>query len=210
MTGTPLELNGWRGDTMENRDSADPIRIDTRLSGQIKRYHTWPIIGQQTIAEHTWQLLRIYFAVEKEPDIRVIYSIVFHDVGETKTGDMPYPIKRDNPALKEMVDGLEARSQADQMEYWGSFRQNLVTPKEYDFLKQIHLIEMWEFGLDQVNMGNAYAFIIADRCLKSLYEQNPSVPIRKYVITRLRLWGIQCPTCGIYDTANDWWRSYNW
>src|SRR5215469_12622922 len=103
----------------------DPVRLDTRLSGQLQRYHTWPTIGIQTVGEHCWQILRIYLSVAEAPSLDIIRYIVFHDVGETATGDLPYPVKAKNPVLKEEVDVIESKSIAEQLQYWDTKFINL-------------------------------------------------------------------------------------
>ena len=85
-----------------------PVRLDARR-WTLRRYHTWPIIGQQTIAEHCWQLMRIYMCVVDKLDIHMIRHIQFHDIGEHFTGDIPYPVKHDNPKLKEPTDPIVSR-----------------------------------------------------------------------------------------------------
>jgi 5'-deoxynucleotidase YfbR-like HD superfamily hydrolase len=151
----------------------DCVRIDTRLAGQIRRYHTWPITGQQTIAEHCWQILRIYLSVVDDVDPHMVYHIAFHDIGEHYTGDIPYPVKRDNPRLKGEMDFLEQKSQAAQMEYWGSFKQVVLSDYDKKLFKQIEMIEMAEFGIDQMLFGNNHGYIIANRCCKSCIQTHP-------------------------------------
>ena len=128
----------------------DPVRLDTRIAGQLRRYHTWPIIGQQTIAEHCWQLMRIYMCVVDKLDIHMIRHIQFHDIGEHFTGDIPYPVKHDNPKLKELIDSIEMRAQVTQLDYWNSFHPIALTDQDRVLFKQIELTEMAEFGLDQM------------------------------------------------------------
>jgi 5'-deoxynucleotidase YfbR-like HD superfamily hydrolase len=192
----------------ENDDEC--VRLDIRLAGQIRRYHTWPIVGQQSVAEHCWQILRIYLSITNTPDLHMIQHIMFHDIGEHSTGDIPYPVKRDNPVLKEQMEFLELKSQATQMEYWNSFRQTVLSDTDKAFFKQIELVEMAEFGLDQVTIGNNHGFIIANRCLKSVYESSPSPRLAGYVALRLKLFFRQCPTAFVYGMEEDWWFIEKW
>lgn len=194
---------------MQKSDIAYPVRIDTRLAGQVKRYHTWPIIGQQTIAEHTWQLLRIYLAVTEAPDIGVMQFITFHDIGEHSTGDLPYPVKKENPALKELIDTIEWEALDEQLKYWDTKFAALSQETRY-FIKLIEMIEMAEFGLDQMNLGNGHGFIVADRCLKSVFLLKPSWPrFIKYVTTRLNLFKEQY-SVGIGCDLDPWWKEDKW
>ena len=206
------EKNGYIGGTInpmsENDDEC--VRLDTRLAGQVRRYHTWPVVGQQTIAEHCWQILRIYLAVTERIDSQMMYHIVFHDIGEHFTGDIPYPVKRDNQQLKEQVDFLEQRSYCTQLDYWGSFEQVRLNDAEKKLFKQIELVEMAEFGLDQVCFGNTHGMIIADRCLRAVYENEPTARLGLYVSKRLKLFYRQWHGGLVEDTDGDWWFEDNW
>ena len=184
----------------------DSVRLDTRLAGQVRRYHTWPTIKEQNIAEHCWQLLRIYLCVVDKMDPHMVYHIIFHDIGEHATGDIPYPVKRDNPRLKEEMDLLELKSQAAQMEHWHSFKQIVLSEQDTKLFKHIELIEMAEFGLDQMNLGNHHGYIIANRCLEAVYKSQPCQRLAQYVIRRLLLFFEQChPNEASYDEVEWWW-----
>ncbi len=188
----------------------DSVRLDTRLAGQVRRYHTWPILGEQTIGEHCWQLMRIYLCVVDRIDSRMVYHIMLHDIGEHSTGDIPYPVKRDNPILKEQIDFLERKSQAAQVEYWNSFRQVFLSDEDKALFKQIELVEMAEFGLDQMNLGNHHGYIIANRCLEAVYKNQPCAKLAQYVIKRLQLFFDQChPINSEYDEG-EWWSAQGW
>jgi 5'-deoxynucleotidase YfbR-like HD superfamily hydrolase len=189
---------------------ADHIHLDIRLAGLVRRYHTWPVIGQQNVAEHSWQLLRIYLNVVDKIDSNLVFHIMFHDIGEQTTGDLPYPIKRNNPPLKEIMDLLEQKACYSILEHWGCFRQTLLTSADMILFKQIELVEMAEFGLDQLCLGNNHGYIIAHRCLRAVFEQHPCPRLAEYVITRLDIFYKQCATVFAYDTVEDWWLMAQW
>jgi 5'-deoxynucleotidase YfbR-like HD superfamily hydrolase len=187
----------------------DPVRLDIRLSGQLRRYHTWPIIGQQTVAEHCWQLIRIYLCVVDKIDPHMIRHAMYHDIGETFTGDLPYPVKSDNPDLKTQLDHLEDQSRLTQLEYWDAFRQTFLTKEQKILFKQIELIEMAEFGMDQICLGNSHAFIITDRCLQKVFLGDPPARLMQYVIKRLYVFHTQYKFI-LSDALSDWWLVNGW
>jgi len=197
---------------MHSEDPADPVRLDTRLAGQIKRYHTWPIIGGQTIADHCWNFLRIYLMVDEEPDIHLVREIMFHDIGEHYTGDPPYPMKRDNPSVKESLDRLEHWSYATQLEHWNAFFPVAVSPEDRILLKQIEHVEFAEFGMDQILLGNNHGMIVADRCLKAVYNWNPPPCPRlaDYVTIRLKLFYRQYLSLRGDHSKDEWWNPLYW
>ncbi len=149
----------------------DVVRTDTRMAGQVARYHTWPTITTQNIAEHSWDVFRIVCAIwdPKGEDLipaTVCRHIAFHDCGELRTGDLPYPIKRIYPPLKQMMDELEEESLRD---------QRLVVPAIDDTwkrrIKMAHTVEMLEFALHEMTLGNKYAAFVAQRMQDYLDDQ---------------------------------------
>jgi 5'-deoxynucleotidase YfbR-like HD superfamily hydrolase len=191
-------------------DMADCVRLDTRLAGQVRRYHTWPVVTVQTNAEHCWQILRIYLCIVDQIDPHMINHIAFHDIGEHFTGDIPYPVKKDNPKLKEQIDFLEHRSQATQMEHWNSFRQIVLSDEDKKLFKHIELIEMAEYGMDQMNLGNHYGYIVANRCLEAVYKSQPCEKLTQYVIKRLQLFFEQCHFADHTCEEVEWWWIRSW
>ena len=193
---------------MQDKDD-NCVRLDTRLAGQVIRYHTWPNVKQQNIAEHCWQLMRIYLSVVDKIDPNMIRHIVFHDIGEHFTGDIPYPVKRDNQQLKELVEFMELKSQAAQLEYWNAFQQVRLTDADKVLFKQIELTEMAEFGLDQLAFGNSHGYIIADRCLKAVHEQKPPPKLAEYIVKRLEIFYEQS-RFQLMELLRDWWEPDEW
>jgi 5'-deoxynucleotidase YfbR-like HD superfamily hydrolase len=189
----------------------DSIRLDTRLAGQVKRYHTWPVLREQSIAEHCWQLMRIYMATVPDMDPNMVAHIMLHDIGEHFTGDIPYPVKSQNEGLKVVMDHLERKSQTAQLEYWDSFHKILLTNADRDLFKQIELMEMAEFGIGEVLLGNNHGFIVADRCLQALYEKKPCVRLCQYASKRLRLFYLQCQIQNTpLSRTSSWWNVTGW
>jgi 5'-deoxynucleotidase YfbR-like HD superfamily hydrolase len=187
-----------------------PIRLDTRLSGQLRRYHTWPIVGQQTVAEHCWNLLRIYLCVTDKIDHHMVMHIMYHDIGEIFTGDAPYPLKHNYKEVKALLDVLEIKSMIKQLNHWGAFKQIMLTEQDRILFKQIELIEMSEFGMDQVNLGNSHGFVIADRCLNAVYEQEPCARLIEYVKKRLGIFFLQIKFALLVPKLEDWWSIQKW
>ncbi len=137
----------------------DDITTSARLAGLVKRYHTWPVLTTQSVGEHSWQVFRIYYELFGEVPTETAHHIMFHDCGELVTGDPPYPIKANNPPLKAVCDVLESIA----MEQMGLAIYELEG-EEILRVKICHMIEMAEFGLHEVTLGNEYGRPIYDRC----------------------------------------------
>ena len=129
----------------------EDVLTNSRLAGQVERYHTWPTIRKQTVAEHTWQILRIYlelFGVDAD----VWKYILHHDSGEIRTGDLPFPLKSQNPDLKKIMDDLED----DALAAMGVGTIPLTSEQKWR-IKVCDLLEMLEFGLQEMVLGNRLA-----------------------------------------------------
>ena len=141
------------------------IESDPRHAGGIRRYHTWPVIRQQTVAEHTWQVMRIMMTVDVGMcTTRLMHYAVLHDVGEM-AGDIPWPGKRNSRRLKEAMDEAEKRVRGDMVRKWNLPSLPVLTDAERAFFKCCECLEMWEFGMQERSMGNRYGTVIEARMI---------------------------------------------
>lgn len=178
------------------------VRDDARLAGRVLRYHTWPHLRQQTVAEHSWQLLRILLCIWPSVPANVMAYVVRHDCGEIKTGDAPYPVKADNEDIAVGMNRVEKQSLLEQ-----EFAGFLVLGPEVGHdekwvVKLAEFIEMWEWGAEEQLLGNQFARLVAQRCLTvvenrihSVMERGPSGFVfeaaeraKTYVTKRRLLW----------------------
>ncbi len=142
----------------------DPVRTDPRRGGAVERYHTWPTIQRQQVDSHSWNVVRILVTIWPEAPAPAIIYAVFHDVGEVATGDPPYPIKADNPVLKEEMDRLESEA----VGRMGIPQPLMALEDAFHWkvrIKICDVIEMWEFGLDEMALGSKFARPIVDRMM---------------------------------------------
>lgn len=83
---------------------------NTLKAGAVQRYHATPLVKQQSVAEHSWNVAMIYMELSRACGFTSDASIteaLFHDIGELFTGDVPFTLKREFPAVKNLYDGLE-------------------------------------------------------------------------------------------------------
>lgn len=143
---------------------SDAVTGSLRHAGGVERYHTWPTIRKQTVADHCYHVLRIYYEIFGPPSAEVTTYVLFHDSPEVKYGDPPFPAKREHPELKRVYSELEA-------DYYGKMfgfdHADLVSADEKIKVKVCDLLEMWEFGKVELKMGNQYARLIVDRTLEA-------------------------------------------
>jgi hypothetical protein len=135
---------------------------------------------------------------------------IYHDTAEIVTGDLPYPIKSKNPELKKEIERLEADTISKQGDYW-NVAPYKITDEQLDLFKLIEMVEMFEWGLDEMSRGCKYGSFVADRCLKVVYEKLQFKPLPEpwrvlslYVFKRLMLFETTIPI------DNEWWHITQW
>jgi 5'-deoxynucleotidase YfbR-like HD superfamily hydrolase len=140
-------------------------------AGSVRRYHTWPVIREQTVADHSFHVIRIYWTLfGRVPDVVTEY-IVWHDMGELWTGDTPYPVKKNNYALKKIMNDME-REAVYSMGGIPDPSTSLTT----DHVKRVKLcdlLEMLEYALHEISLGNQFATIVAGRIMAAVMAMNP-------------------------------------
>lgn len=151
------------------------LEKDPRAAGDLKRYHTWRTIQEQTVAAHSWHYMRILLAIWPECPREILIDAMFHDIGEIGVGDLPYPVKAHNPNLKAEMDKLERDTHLAMCLPWSvpaPIRSNL---KINWILKLAHMMEMWEFGLTEFELGNNHGKAIVERCMEAIEHlfENP-------------------------------------
>lgn len=147
----------------------------TRGGGGLLRYHTMACIHPQTVAEHSWNVARIYTERYKMPRAEVYFYILYHDVAEVITGDIPFLVKRRYPHLKEVLNEAEK----------DAYKQlTIILPKLTDTeMKQIKicdLIEMGEYALGELRMGNLDMQIVVDNIDEALNQMGTSINDRQH------------------------------
>lgn len=130
----------------------EDIMRNARFAGEVRRYHTWPVLRQQSVGEHTWQVLRLYLTFFSEMPSEIAEYVIWHDAGELITGDPPFPLKANNPLLKAEYDRLEHYAISEM-----GGRHVLLSDRQKLRVKFCDLYEMYEFGRTEFNLGNNYA-----------------------------------------------------
>ena len=130
------------------------------LAGAVRRYHTWPTITTQTVAEHCWRVASIYVEIFGLPRAEVLYYILHHDSGELWCGDIPNLSKKYNPGMREA---------ANEGEKVGLDKLGIEIPTlseaEWFRFKLCDLLEGWEHSMHERHLGNRYAQTVIDHML---------------------------------------------
>lgn len=176
---------------------------DPRLAGKTIRYHTWPYLRPQTVGEHSWQIARILLTIAPEQP-RLLQHAIVHDMGEIAVGDIPYPVKRNNPDLAAVMNRLEDEAlQKLENTFNTSYRVELSQEEKW-IVKLAELIEMFEHGREEQILGNGFMEKVAERCYDaaadmiavviSVNDQKcpryaAATRAQKYLSIREELWG---------------------
>lgn len=83
--------------------------IDVVTKGaSVKRFHTVPTIGNETVGEHSFSVAMMCLALtDGKASSQLIKAALFHDLAEQHTGDTPATSKWANPMLKTVLQAME-------------------------------------------------------------------------------------------------------
>jgi 5'-deoxynucleotidase YfbR-like HD superfamily hydrolase len=119
-----------------------------RDGGNVKRYHTAPMIGEQTVAHHTFGVVCILLELWPDSSPNLIKAALRHDVVECMTGDSPAPAKRAFPPLWEALHEAE-RVLLNQFGLYVA-----ITEEEHRRLKLADWAELVLTAYEQMTLGN--------------------------------------------------------
>lgn len=136
---------------------------DPRVGLQLTRYHSWPRIREQSVGEHSAQVMRILLTVWPDAPRHLLVYALYHDIGEM-AGDVQYPFKSQDPLLKVRMDEAERQvTTGMNEEFPNSIPNVLLSPFERAVFKLCEYVEMWEWGLHEMNLGNQYGRTVSMR-----------------------------------------------
>ena len=127
--------------------------LDIQISaGMIRRYHTLPFIGEQTVGHHTYNVVQILRHITGDMlSVNLLKAALDHDVMEYFTGDVPHPTKQAFSAVEAALQVVEDEMLAELgVDYE-------LDPHEANLLKWADMMEAGMFGYHQMTLGNRYA-----------------------------------------------------
>lgn len=148
------------------------IVTDPRMAGAVTRYHTWPTIKVRTVADHSWNVVRILLAIYPAASREMIIEAMLHDVGEVRAGDPPYPVKRDHPEYAKTHHVVETQAWSAMVIPWSlpAHRPNFGEFEVW-VIKLADMLESWETGLEEMMLGNKLAGLVVSRSRDWLREE---------------------------------------
>ncbi len=127
----------------------------------MKRHHNYPILGEQRVSDHTWRMLIIAKEIFPEKcGPHFISAVLYHDVTEYKTGDVPANAKWKNKNLRKGLKELKEEIEKELV------LQHDLSKHEKQALQYCDRLEHMIFCLEQRKLGNTYV----DRPFANLVE----------------------------------------
>ena len=114
----------------------------------IKRYHLKRTLRTQTVAEHSARIVAFIHMVHPNASGNLLRAAILHDVSEIVTGDVPSPVKWNNPVL-----AAELNRVSGEYEIAHGLRMTLFG-REARLLKWADYAEGVQFCTDELRMGN--------------------------------------------------------
>lgn len=170
----------------ELRTDRESISRSRQIAGRVTRYHTWPMIRKPTVIEHAGRVTTIYVELWGLPRAEVMLYCLRHDDGEQTAGDLPFNAKGVATGYREAANVAE---EVGRRALGVSLPQ--INGDEYRRFKICDLLEMWECGVVECNMGNRYAGpVVLDTLRAALVlseSENERSAIRNWTEGRHRL-----------------------
>lgn len=141
-----------------------------RKGGQVKRFHTEQIIGEETVGHHTYGVITWVLALtDRAASKELMLSALYHDTDEQVMGDLPGPVKWDWGDLDNLTEQVR-----------NSFRLEYkmhvdLTMSEHLTLRWADKMDLLMTCVDQQRLGNIRGIEIGRKvvCRLESYAVHP-------------------------------------
>lgn len=178
-----------------------------RNAGETRRFHTFPVLRQQNIAEHSWHVVMLlhFLYGQDEPGLRVVLLMagLCHDAAEHIVGDLPAPAKRDMGERIGITGDLTFR------EHWGVMEEAILSKVGLDWDKFLDDEERRRLKLCDAADGALYC--VRERAMGNKLIATPFYNFSKYLYELL---DHESDTISFEDkketTSHREWELYNY
>ena len=149
--------------------------IAIRRGGNVKRFHTVPMLKENLNSSHSWGVAVLLLDICPECSKDVICAALYHDVAEHITGDVSAPTKWRYPELASVLTKVEEEVESDL-----GVKINL-SESDYQLLKFADMADLVLTCLYEYRMGNMEALEIVYRGLTYLEDRTWTKECRTYL-----------------------------
>lgn len=173
----------------------DPLFLKLRAvwnSGRVIRNHTFSVLNRQNLADHQWGVAQIALELFGESGVSkaLLIACLRHDMGEVAVGDNPYPIKKQWPELRAIVEEAEKVYLSE-----NDIDYPALTEREKSQLGCADMAEFLMYCIKEIEMGNisqGQSFENAYASLDKFAKSNPQFisqyPYIQVFLDDLRTW----------------------
>jgi hypothetical protein len=155
-----------------------------RDAADVKRYHTQRTIREQTVGQHSFNMLTLLMQVAPDARKEVMTAIIHHDLPELMTGDIPAPIKRLHTELavllEEIEDGLAPLA----------YDCTNMTPQEMRLIKWCDTTELVMWSLEERSMGNKCVESVIHKGMTWLWQVRRPNAVAQELLRQLHQKGV--------------------
>ncbi len=184
---------------MSRKDLTNPLRV-IEEAPHIERFHTFPTIGKQNIASHSWGVALLTHTIyEGEPPVEAIMYALCHDIHEIEVGDVPAPTKWKHPALKEQLN--KATDEFERI-------HNIQVPEDEEVLCVVDIADKLEGMLNcirEIKLGNMHMILVYTRWRRAVTNKETRKLYNSKVCTAIRL-----KTNGLINEIQDQFVRATW
>lgn len=120
-----------------------------REAGDVQRLHTVPVVGDASVAKHSWNMAMILWLLHPSPSLKLIMQALTHDNCERWTGDIPAPAKY------RMFPALGAEMKAAEIKVADALGLDFtLSDEDQKWVRAADLLEFLMYCEDQLAMGN--------------------------------------------------------
>lgn len=129
--------------------------LPLRKGNTTRRFHTATPLVPQSVGEHQAQMIVLALLLWPQPSFSLLVWCAFHDLAETVIGDLPSPILRAVPALREAYQEAERHTEEalNIRQYTTS-----LSPSDQKRAKLLDALECTLYAVDQVALGARQEF----------------------------------------------------
>lgn len=159
--------------------------IAIRAGGNVTRSHTFQYQGTYNVAIHSYNALSMLLVLHKTtpPSLNLIKVVLWHDVHERWTGDLPTPVKWVLPEIESVLKKVE-----QQIEKKLELFAEELTEEEQRWLKAIDILEFYIWTVEQVSLGNDSMKGKKNKVIDFINGKFPTFPIEVITYWKNHKW----------------------